>query len=101
MTWPPATEKLTLKQKLHASRHLVQVGLLIVLVLGAVYSPWVTPTEADRKTVIKQGMLEESNIDAIEEMVTMIELNRSFDPDQRMTTIQDGTLDKALEIGRV
>lgn len=43
---PPATEKLTLKQKLYASRHLLQVGLLIVLVLGAVYSPWVTPTEA-------------------------------------------------------
>ncbi|HEX8883347.1 MAG TPA: TRAP transporter large permease subunit, partial [Noviherbaspirillum sp.] len=43
---PPAAEKLSFRQKLYASRHLVQVGLLIVLVLGAVYSPWVTPTEA-------------------------------------------------------
>ncbi len=43
---PPATEKLSLKEKLYRSRHLLQVGMLIVLVLGAVYSPWVTPTEA-------------------------------------------------------
>ena len=43
---PPATEKLSFKEKLFRSRHLVQVGLLIALVLGAVYSPWVTPTEA-------------------------------------------------------
>jgi C4-dicarboxylate transporter DctM subunit len=43
---PPATEKLSFKEKLWRSRHLLQVGLLIVLVLGAVYSPWVTPTEA-------------------------------------------------------
>ncbi len=61
----------------------------------------VAPIEVDKNTVVKQGMLEESNIDAIEEMVAMIELNRSFETDQRMTTIQDGTLDKALEIGRV
>jgi C4-dicarboxylate transporter, DctM subunit len=43
---PPATEKLSFREKLYRSRHLLQVGLLIVLVLGAVYSPWVTPTEA-------------------------------------------------------
>jgi C4-dicarboxylate transporter DctM subunit len=43
---PPATEKLSFKEKVYRSRHLLQVGLLIVLVLGAVYSPWVTPTEA-------------------------------------------------------
>jgi C4-dicarboxylate transporter DctM subunit len=43
---PPATEKLSFREKLWRSRHLLQVGLLIVLVLGAVYSPWVTPTEA-------------------------------------------------------
>jgi len=43
---PPATETLSFRQKLYASRHLLQVSLLIALVLGAVYSPWVTPTEA-------------------------------------------------------
>ncbi|HJV86094.1 MAG TPA: TRAP transporter large permease subunit [Noviherbaspirillum sp.] len=43
---PRATEKYTFGQKLYASRHLLPVVLLIALVLGAVYSPWVTPTEA-------------------------------------------------------
>jgi tripartite ATP-independent transporter DctM subunit len=49
---PPALEKLSLREKLYRSRHLLQVGLLIVLVLGAVYSPWVTPTEAAAVGVI-------------------------------------------------
>ena len=61
----------------------------------------VTAKEADNATVVKQGMLEESNIDAIEEMVNMIDLNRSYESDKNMTTIQDGTLDKAMEVGRV
>jgi C4-dicarboxylate transporter DctM subunit len=43
---PPAQQKFTLKQKLYASRHLLPIVMLIVLVLGAIYSPWVTPTEA-------------------------------------------------------
>jgi C4-dicarboxylate transporter DctM subunit len=43
---PPATERLSLREKIYASRHLLPVVLLIALVLGAVYSPWVTPTEA-------------------------------------------------------
>lgn len=49
---PPATEKLSFKEKVFRSRHLLQVGLLIALVLGAVYSPWVTPTEAAAVGVI-------------------------------------------------
>lgn len=49
---PPATETLSFREKLYRSRHLLQVGLLIVLVLGAVYSPWVTPTEAAAVGVI-------------------------------------------------
>jgi flagellar basal-body rod protein FlgG len=60
-----------------------------------------SPTEADINTIIKQGVLEESNIDAIQEMVNMIDINRSYETDQKMTTIQDGTLDKAMEVGRV
>jgi flagellar basal-body rod protein FlgG len=61
----------------------------------------VAPIETSATTAVKQGMLEESNIDAIEEMVKMIELNRTYETDQHMTTIQDSTLDKAMEIGRV
>jgi C4-dicarboxylate transporter, DctM subunit len=43
---PPATRTYSFMEKLAASRHLIPVVLLIVFVLGAVYSPWVTPTEA-------------------------------------------------------
>jgi tripartite ATP-independent transporter DctM subunit len=43
---PPALRRYSVKEKLIASRHLIPVVLLIALVLGAVYSPWVTPTEA-------------------------------------------------------
>src|SRR5213596_19499 len=43
---PAATETTTLLQKLHASRHLLPVMLLIVLVLGSIYAGVATATEA-------------------------------------------------------
>ncbi len=49
---PPATETPSFREKLYASRHLLQVTALIVVVLGAVYSPWVTPTESAAVGVI-------------------------------------------------
>ncbi len=59
-------------------------------------------TEADGKTTaIKQGFLEESNVDGIEEMIEMIELNRSFESDQKSIQYQDSTLEKAMDVGRV
>src|SRR5512137_2181590 len=43
---PVATTKTTLAQKLHASRHLIPVVLLILLVLGSIYAGVATATEA-------------------------------------------------------
>ncbi|HSC23015.1 MAG TPA: TRAP transporter large permease subunit [Casimicrobiaceae bacterium] len=43
---PAATERTTLAQKLHASRHLIPVMLLIALVLGSIYTGIATATEA-------------------------------------------------------
>ncbi|HET9762235.1 MAG TPA: TRAP transporter large permease subunit [Casimicrobiaceae bacterium] len=43
---PEATERTTLVQKLHASRHLIPVVLLIALVLGSIYTGLATATEA-------------------------------------------------------
>ena len=43
---PAATERTTLSQKLHASRHLAPVVLLIALVLGSIYVGVATATEA-------------------------------------------------------
>jgi len=43
---PQATERTTVLQKLHASRHLIPVILLIVVVLGSIYAGIATATEA-------------------------------------------------------
>ena len=43
---PEITERTTFAQKLHASRHLVPVLLLIALVLGSIYAGLATATEA-------------------------------------------------------
>ena len=50
---------------------------------------------------VRQGFVEESNVEGIEEMIAMIELNRGFETDQKMIQSQDATLDRSLEIGRV
>ncbi len=43
---PAATQRTTLRQKIHASRHLVPVILLIGVVLGSIYTGVATATEA-------------------------------------------------------
>lgn len=43
---PPADAKMTFAQKLHESRHLIPVVLLIAAVLGSIYSGVATATEA-------------------------------------------------------
>jgi len=43
---PAATERTTFAQKIHASRHLIPVVLLILLVLGSIYTGVATATEA-------------------------------------------------------
>jgi flagellar basal-body rod protein FlgF len=51
-------------------------------------------------TQIKQGFLEGSNVNGLEEMISMIELVRNFESNQRVLQSQDGTLDKTNEVGR-
>jgi len=51
---------------------------------------------------IRQGFLEDSNVNSIKEMVDIIEIGRNFDSNQRMITIQDSTVDKAVnDVGRI
>lgn len=52
-------------------------------------------------SIVRQGFLEESNVDGIEEMIAMVELSRGFESDQKTMLYQDGTLEKAMDIGRV
>ncbi|MCX6135306.1 MAG: flagellar basal-body rod protein FlgF [Ignavibacteriales bacterium] len=51
--------------------------------------------------VIRQGFLEESNVEALGEMIQLVELSRSFETDQRTIKAQDTTLERALDVGRV
>ena len=52
-------------------------------------------------TSIRQGFLEESNVNGIAEMVEMVELGRSFETDQKAVQAQDETLQQAMDVGRV
>jgi len=56
---------------------------------------------SDENTTVRQGYLEESNVEALSEMVQMVELTRSFESDSRTMRYQDETLSKAMEVGRV
>jgi flagellar basal-body rod protein FlgG len=49
---------------------------------------------------VRQGFLEESNVDGIAEMIEMIEITRHFESNQKAIASQDATLDKVLEAGK-
>lgn len=52
--------------------------------------------------VLKQGFLEGSNVNPLEELVKMIEIARSFESNQRAVQAMDETLGKAVnEVGRL
>jgi flagellar basal-body rod protein FlgF len=61
-------------------------------------TPMVESKESSR---IRQGYLEESNVEGIAEMVAMVELTRSFETDQKAIQLQDATLERAMDVGRV
>ena len=71
---------------------------------GTMFKSEETPKDvatSDEKTTIRQGYLEESNVEALTEMVQLVELSRGFETDQRTMRYQDSTLEKAMEVGRV
>jgi len=49
---------------------------------------------------IKQGWLENSNVNLISEMVNMIELQRIYEAGSKVIQTNDGTLDKSIALGR-
>jgi flagellar basal body rod protein FlgG len=57
------------------------------------------PIEPD-KVFVRQGFLEGSNVDGIEEMVEMIELMHQFETGQRLIQTQDESVSRSLEVGR-
>ncbi|HYF03725.1 MAG TPA: flagellar basal-body rod protein FlgF [Patescibacteria group bacterium] len=61
----------------------------------------ISETPEDGKVTIRQGYVEASNVNIIREMVEMIELQRAFELGQKTIHINDGTIDKSIEMGRV
>jgi flagellar basal-body rod protein FlgF len=49
---------------------------------------------------VKQGWIEESNVNIVSEMVTMIELNRAFEAGSKVIQTNNETLDKSIALGR-
>ena len=52
--------------------------------------------ETPEDTKVMQGHLEASNVNVVEEMVYMIELNRTFESSQRALTAQDQSLNELI-----
>ena len=71
--------------------------------LFAPADPQVSALEVESDTfALKQGYLEESNVNAVEEMVRMMTVFRHFEADQKTMQTQNDILGKAVnEIGRV
>ena len=62
----------------------------------------VEPVAGSPGTVVRQGTLEDSNINIIEEMVKMMATTRFFETGQKSISMQDETLNQAVnEVGRV
>ena len=55
----------------------------------------------ESSTAVKQGFLEESNVDGVEEMIAMTELQRSFDTDQKVLQALDDSVAKSLQVGKL
>jgi len=68
---------------------------------GSLFFATVPPIEAN-PYIIRQGVLEASNVDIAREMVDMITLYRTYETNQRMITLIDESVGKAVnEIGRL
>jgi flagellar basal-body rod protein FlgF len=50
--------------------------------------------------IVRQGYLEESNVEGLSEMILMVEMTRNFESGQKIIQYQDATLDRANDVGR-
>lgn len=63
--------------------------------------PQIPPADIhEDSTRVRQGYLEGSNVEGLEEMIAMIELTRTFESNQKVMQAQDATLDKTNDVGR-
>jgi len=63
-------------------------------------SPELTAGVDGNRIAVRQGFLEESNVDGLQEMMEMIEMSRTFESGQKVIQAQDSSLDKTMEVGK-
>ena len=57
---------------------------------------------AENTYTLRQGFLEKSNVNPLDELVKMIEVTRSFESNQKVVQAMDETLGKAVnEVGKL
>ena len=69
---------------------------------GSLFTAPADAPEGETEARVRQGYLEGSNVNAVEQMVAMITGLRAFEANQRALAAQDETLKQAVtEVGRV
>ena len=56
------------------------------------------PAQPDERSRVLQGMLEESNVNAVQEMTTMIDIHRAYAANQRMLQDEHDRIRRALRV---
>ena len=65
------------------------------------YNPTDETTVSEFRSFVMQGIVENSNVNPVKEMVEMINITRNYEANQRMVTIHDNILGRAVsDIGR-
>lgn len=66
------------------------------------YEPVEGATEKEAVAAVRQGFLEQSNVNVVQEMTQMIAITRAYEANQKVIQTMDGTLDQAVNsVGRV
>lgn len=66
------------------------------------YEPVDGATQKEATGAVRQGYLEQSNVNVVQEMTQMIAITRAYEANQKIIQTMDGTLDQAVNsVGRV
>lgn len=66
------------------------------------YEPVDGATQKETVAAVRQGFLEQSNVNVVQEMTQMIAITRAYEANQKVIQTMDGTLDQAVNsVGRV
>lgn len=66
------------------------------------YEPVDGATQTEAAGALRQGCLEQSNVNVVQEMVQMITITRAYEANQKIVQTMDSTLDQAVNsVGRV